>query len=105
MFIAMNRFKIAPGFEAGFEKVWRERETYLSEVPGFQSFALLCGGPVEVEDGEDYVLYASHTIWESRDAFTAWTESEHFRKAHAQASAPKGTYLTHPNLETFEQVL
>ena len=40
MFIAMNRFKIAPGFEDGFEKVWRERDTYLSEVPGFQSFAL-----------------------------------------------------------------
>jgi len=105
MFIAMNRFKIAPGFEAGFEKVWRERDTYLSEVPGFESFALLKGGLVEVEDGDDYVLYASHTIWASREAFVAWTESEHFRKAHAQASAPKGTYLSHPNLELFEQVL
>lgn len=105
MFIAMNRFKIAPGFEAGFEKVWRERDTYLSEVPGFRSFALLKGGTVEVADGDDYVLYASHTIWESRAAFDAWTESEHFRKAHAQASAPKGTYLSHPNLEMFEQVL
>jgi len=51
------------------------------------------------------VLYASHTIWESRAAFEAWTESDHFRKAHAQARAPKGTYLCHPNLETFEQVL
>ena len=56
-------------------------------------------------EGEDYVLYASHSIWASRAAFEAWTESEHFRKAHAQASAPKGTYLGHPNLETFEQVL
>ena len=105
MFIAMNRFKIAPGFEEGFEKVWRERDSYLSEVPGFKSFALLKGGIVEVEDGDDYVLYASHSIWASRDAFEAWTESEHFRKAHAQASAPKGTYLSHPNLELFEQVL
>ena len=105
MFIAMNRFRIAPGFEDGFEKVWRERDSYLSEVPGFQSFALLKGPFVEVENGDDYVLYASHSIWESRDAFEAWTQSEHFRKAHAQASAPKGTYLGHPNLETFEQVL
>ena len=32
MFIAMNRFKIAPGFEAGFEKIWRERETFLHTV-------------------------------------------------------------------------
>ena len=100
MFIAMNRFQIALGFEAGFEKIWRERDTYLSEVPGFESFSLL-KGPVT----DDHVLYASHTIWASRQAFVDWTESENFRKAHAQTSAPKGTYLGHPNLETFEKVV
>jgi heme-degrading monooxygenase HmoA len=100
MFLAMNRFEIAPGFEEGFENVWRERDSYLSEVPGFKHFALL-KGPA----GDEHTLYASHTVWESKAAFTAWTESDHFRKAHAQASAPKGTYLGHPNLETFESVL
>ena len=93
-------FKIAPGFEDAFERVWRERDTYLSEVPGFKTFSLLKGVVTE-----DYVLYASHSVWESKDAFVAWTESEAFRKAHAQASAPKGTYLGHPELETFESVL
>ena len=39
MFIAMNRFRIGKGYEEGFEKVWRERDSYLSEVPGFRSFA------------------------------------------------------------------
>jgi len=100
MFIAMNRFKIAKGFEEAFEKVWRERDSYLSEVPGFKSFSLLKG-----PEQDDHVLYASHSIWESRAAFEAWTESESFRKAHAQTSAPKGTYLDHPQLETFESVL
>jgi len=100
MFIAMNRFKIAPGFEEGFEKVWRDRETFLSEVPGFKTFALLKG-----PKSDDHTLYASHSVWASRDAFQAWTESEQFRKAHAQTSAPKGTYLGHPDLETFESVL
>ncbi|MEM7002346.1 MAG: antibiotic biosynthesis monooxygenase [Pseudomonadota bacterium] len=100
MFIAMNRFKITPGFEEGFEKIWRERDTYLHEVPGFKAFKLL-KGPVT----DEYVLYASHSTWESRAAFDAWTESEAFRKAHAQASAPKGTYLGHPDLELFESVL
>lgn len=100
MFIAMNRFRIARGFEAGFEQVWREREAYLDTVPGFRSFTLLKG-----PEREDHVLYASHTTWEDRQAFEAWTESEAFRKAHAQASAPKGTYLGHPELETFESVL
>ena len=100
MFIAMNRFKIARGAEEAFELVWRERDSYLSEVPGFKSFALL-KGPLR----EDHVLYASHTIWESENAFDDWVASDHFRKAHAQKSAPKGTYLEHPQLELFEAVL
>jgi len=100
MFIAMNRFKINLGFEEGFEKIWRERDSHLEEVPGYQSFALLKG-----ETNEDHTLYASHTIWESRTAFEAWTQSEYFKKAHAQAHAPKGTYQSHPNLEVFESVI
>ena len=98
MFLAMNRFKIALGFEDGFEKVWRERDSYLSEVEGFVSFNLMKGT-------EEFVLYASHSVWQSKEAFEAWTDSEHFRKAHAQASAPKGTYLGHPDLELFDSVL
>ena len=100
MFIAMNRFKIALGFEDGFEKVWRERDSYLSEVEGFVSFNLMKGMVTE-----EFVLYASHSVWQSKEAFEAWRESEHFRKAHAQTSAPKGTYLGHPDLELFDSVL
>ena len=100
MFLAMNRFKIASGFEEGFEDVWRRRDTYLSEVPGFKKFSLLKGHTTD-----EYALYASHSVWESKEAFVAWTQSEAFRKAHAQANAPKGTYLGHPELETFESVL
>ena len=99
MFIAMNRFKIALGFEDGFERLWRERESYLDDVPGFRSFALLKG-----PEREDHRLYASHTVWESRAAFEAWTRSENFRKAHARRGAAKGTYLGHPQLELFEAV-
>ena len=100
MFIAMNRFQIARGFEEGFERVWRERDSFLKEVPGFVSFHLLKG-----DEHDDHTLYASHSVWASREAFEAWTESDNFRRAHAQASAPKGTYLGHPNLELFESVL
>ncbi|MGD8415535.1 MAG: antibiotic biosynthesis monooxygenase [Pseudomonadales bacterium] len=100
MFLAMNRFRIAPGMEAGFEKIWRERESFLEGVPGFVSFALLKGS-----SDDEQTLYASHSVWETRAAFEAWTESENFRRAHAQTSAPKGTYLGHPDLELFEQVL
>ena len=100
MFLAMNRFKIALGYEEGFEKVWKERNSYLNEVDGFVSLNLMKGAVTE-----EYVLYASHSVWQSKDAFEAWTKSEHFRKAHAQASAPKGTYLGHPDLELFDAVI
>ncbi|MEM6574912.1 MAG: antibiotic biosynthesis monooxygenase [Pseudomonadota bacterium] len=100
MYLAMNRFKIAKGFEEGFENVWRQRDSYLETVPGFKTFSLLKG-----PEKDDHVLYASHSVWESEAHFKAWTESDAFRKAHAQASAPKGTYLAHPELETFQAVL
>ena len=41
MFIAMNRFKIKIGNESDFEKVWKERETFLDKVNGFISFNLV----------------------------------------------------------------
>ena len=100
MFIAMNRFQIAPGREESFETLWRERESHLGEVPGFREFHLLRG-----PSSETATLYASHSVWDSRKAFESWTESESFRKAHAQARAPKGTYLGHPQFEGFEVVL
>jgi len=100
MFIAMNRFRVARGHEDDFETLWRSRDSYLDEVPGFRSFQLLRG-----PSDDEATLFASHTVWESREAFQAWTESEAFRKAHAQARAPKGTYLSHPVFEGFEVIL
>jgi heme-degrading monooxygenase HmoA len=100
MFIAMNRFQITPGREEVFEKLWSERESHLDEVPGFREFHLLRG-----ETSEESTLFASHSVWESRAAFEAWTESDNFRKAHANARAPQGTYLGHPRFEGFEVVL
>lgn len=100
MFIAMNRFKIVKGEEDAFEQVWRERDRHLEEVPGYKEFQLL-KGPEE----EDHTLYASHTVWASREAFEAWTKSEAFRKAHAGAGDRRGLYIGHPMFEGFEVVL
>jgi heme-degrading monooxygenase HmoA len=100
MFIAMNRFRITPGFEEGFEALWRQRDSYLDEVPGFREFHLLKG-----PSDDECSLYASHTVWENKVAFVAWTESDAFHQAHAQARAPEGTYLGHPDFEGFEVVL
>lgn len=100
MYIAMNRFKIGEGREAEFEKTWQERDSYLDDVPGFQQFGLLRGS---TEDGA--TLYVSHSQWESREAFEAWTRSDAFRKAHGSARSAEGVVLGHPRFEGFEQVL
>jgi heme-degrading monooxygenase HmoA len=100
MFIAMNRFKIAPGREGDFISVWKNRETYLDAVPGFREFHLLEGPTTD-----EYTLFASHSIWESREAFEAWTKSEAFRQAHANAGGNKDMYLGPPQLEGFEVVV
>ena len=100
MFIAMNRFRIAKGRESVFEDLWRQRESYLDGVGGFREFRLLRG-----PSSDEETLYASHSVWDSRAAFESWTESDAFRQAHAQAKAPEGTYLGHPEFEGFEVVL
>jgi heme-degrading monooxygenase HmoA len=79
MFIAMNRFRVKRGSEEAFEKVWLTRDTYLDRVPGFIEFHLLKG-----PETEDHTLYASHTIWQSKAAFEAWTKSEEFRRPCAR---------------------
>ncbi len=49
MFIAMNRFKVRIGSETDFETVWKNRDSQLSDVPGFESFHLLRGATNEDE--------------------------------------------------------
>ncbi|WP_439925031.1 antibiotic biosynthesis monooxygenase family protein [Nitrobacter sp. JJSN] len=99
MFIAMNRFRIIKGNEKDFEQVWLSRDSHLESVPGFVEFHLLRG-----PEAEDYTLYASHTIWKNRGFFDAWTKSEAFRAAHANAGSKKPLYLGHPQLEAFETI-
>ena len=99
MFIAMNRFKVVPGKEKIFEEVWKNRETHLEGVTGFQEFHLVKG-----HAAEDYTLYASHSVWKSREAFENWTKSEAFRAAHKNAGQNSHLYLEPPNFEGFQVV-
>lgn len=102
MYLAMNRFKVIKGQEEVFEAVWKGRDSRLGELAGFKSFHLLKGP--ESEDGET-VLFASHTIWETKEDFLAWTKSQQFRDAHKNAGSTKGLYTGHPQFEGFEVVV
>jgi heme-degrading monooxygenase HmoA len=99
MFIAMNRFKVKKGSEQAFENVWMNRESYLDRMAGFVEFHLLKG-----PEAEDHTLYSSHTVWETKACFEAWTKSPEFRAAHARAGNNQTgpLYLEHPKFEGFE---
>ncbi len=96
MFFAMNRFDVMPDQEAAFERIWKERESFLSDVAGFVQFALLRG-----DTAGDYV---SHSVWESRAAFEDWTRSEAFAKGHRQGSL-KGILAGPPQVSLFTAVI
>ena len=100
MFIAMNRFKVKKGSEQAFENVWLTRESYLDQTAGFVEFHLLKG-----PEAEDHTLYSTHTTWQNKAAFEAWTKSDQFRASHARANnsgASASLYLEHPKFEGFE---
>ena len=102
MFIAMNRFKVNEGHEEQFEDVWRNRKTSLNEMPGFIQFHLMRSS---YNKDENYTLFASHTVWETEEAFIAWTKSQNFRDAHKNAGNHDGMYQGHPQFEGFNQVV
>lgn len=96
MYLAMNRFRVNVEREAEWEAIWRDRETYLQEVPGFVQFMLLRGA----EPGD----YISYSAWEDQAAFHAWTQSEAFRRGHAQGTMA-GVLEGPPQLGLYEPVI
>ena len=96
MYLAMNRFRVNVKREAEWESIWKNRETYLQDVPGFVQFMLLRGA----EPGD----YISYSAWEDEAAFHAWTQSDAFRRGHAQGTVA-GVLEGPPQLGLYEPVI
>ena len=96
MYIAMNNFKVAEGKEEEFERTWRERQSYLNGVPGFLQFTLL-----KAETPGEYI---SHSTWQDRAAFVAWTNSDAFVQGHRQGSL-MGVLQGPPQIKTYEAII
>jgi len=99
MFVTMNRFTIDPDHWENFEDRFKQRAGLVDGEPGFIRNAVL--RPAE-GNGRAHIVM---TLWESRDAFLAWTKSESFKKAHAKAGqTPKEWFVAPTKLEMFEAV-
>ena len=100
MYIAMNRFKIAERLNDVFEELWRSRDSYLESMTGFINFNLL-----KVELNKGSMRYISHSTWNSKDAFTAWTRSKAFSTASQIVTKNTCIFINHPTFEGFEVVI
>jgi len=99
MYIAMNRFTVPEENAEAFEDMWLNRESQLNENEGFVEFHMLKGPK---KDG--MYLFASHTVWASKDAFVAWTSSQSFRDAHKSAGDRKKLHEGFPQFEGFDVI-
>ncbi|MDG1168756.1 MAG: antibiotic biosynthesis monooxygenase [Sulfitobacter sp.] len=99
MYIAMNRFEVTPQNAEAFEALWLGRDSHLKDMDGFVEFHMLRGAE---KDGK--ILYASHTVWESEQAFRGWTRSDAFRAAHKDAGSTSKLHEGTPTFEGFTTI-
>lgn len=99
MFVVMNRIPVRPEFREAFEDRFRSRAREVDRMPGFVRNWVL--RPVDPEG--PYVVL---TVWESQDAFEAWTRSEAFPRGHARSgSLPPEAFRGPSRLERYELFL
>lgn len=99
MFVVMNRIQVNPEYAGAFEDRFRQRAGEVDRMPGFLRNIVL--RPVAPDDP-----YVVMTLWASREAFEAWTQSEAFRRGHARSGTlPAEAFRGPSRLETFEAFL
>lgn len=100
-YITMNHFKIKPEYADEYVKVWENARVRHQDVDGFLDFKFLR----EDTKSDEYVLFSSYALWESKEKFLAWTKSEQFRNSHKTGHANRDMYLEHPRLECYEVLI
>ncbi|WP_425427105.1 antibiotic biosynthesis monooxygenase family protein [Sulfitobacter donghicola] len=95
----MNRFTVPIENAEAFEDLWLKRDSHLKEMEGFVEFHMLKGAEV---DGQ--ILYASHTVWASEEAFRGWTKSDAFRNSHKGAKTTEKLFVGTPVFEGFSAI-
>ena len=94
--VVANRIPVSKGYEAEFERRWKDRKWSIAKLPGFLRTEVL--RPVK---GDFYVVM---THWRSMADFERWTESEAFAEAH-QNPPPKEAFSGPSALEIHEVVV
>jgi len=99
MYLAMNRFTVLTQNAEAFEALWLNRDSHLKQMEGFVEFHMLKG-----PDMDGKIVYASHTVWASEEAFRGWTKSDAFRNSHKGAKDTAKLYEGTPVFESFTAI-
>lgn len=97
MIAVMNRIFAAPDYASTLEERFLHRTGQVDDMPGFISNQLLR----PTKEGDPYIVL---TLWETREQFDAWTQSDSFKQAHAR-EMPKGSYTAPNHVEIFEVIM
>lgn len=100
MYVAMTHFQIILGQEQLFETLWRERESYLETMQGYRGLFLMRGAT-----DKGHTSYVSQFIWNSKEDFDAWTQSDAFIKAHLQFGDTSVLFTEKPVFEGLSIVM
>jgi caffeoyl-CoA O-methyltransferase len=102
MFIAMNRFRVKEASADAFEKVWRDRESCLGQMPGFMRFHLL-----KSTLGDGVVEFVSHSTWLAEADFKNWRDSDDSRRTHGSSGtgSVKDMLLGPPEYRGYEMLM
>lgn len=99
MITVANRIYVAADYQEAFEERFRSRARLVDGMPGFIANQVLR----PVNPGDPYVVF---TLWESRQDFENWLDSEEFRKGHAQSGTlPDWAFTKSNKLELHEVFL
>ncbi|GHF31665.1 heme-degrading monooxygenase HmoA [Deinococcus metalli] len=98
MITVANRIYVKPEYHDAFEQRFRERAGMVDTMPGFVSNMVLR----PVKDGEPFVVL---TVWDSREAFDAWTQSDAFRQGHARSGTLPREAYSGPNVLEIHEVV
>ena len=100
MYVAMTHFQIILGQEKLFETLWRERESYLETMQGYRGLFLMRG-----TTAQDHTSYVSQFIWNTKEDFDVWTQSDEFIKAHIQFGDTSVLFNAKPVFEGLTMIM
>jgi len=99
MYVVMNRMSVNKEYQNDFEERFKKRQGLVDQSPGFIRNMVL--RPAN-DSGDHHIVL---TLWQDRQAFLDWTNSEAFKQAHVQArETPKEMFIGKNSLEMFEVV-